>query len=514
MSSTRAWLSKDVAIAQRQQLFSRQKQRTYSEPNGSERLHRKSRQTQVRIHAPVHEQQRVMCFEDIPHDALCVVVSFVALNDLPTIASASQHIRAIVYDESCRNMSFTAAVSSLPLLVFSPLSRHISSLYINEDDVLDSMYLQATKKFIHLKELKTSIQADSLYESFLQAGQGAGATASVARMFPIDLTALTLRIGTMTHPVATQQLIINVISCLTQLRTIKIRCTPSSDNIEFDLAPLQRLPYLKELTLEGWTLSPVSALALGALEHVKMLNVDDGKQWTSEELLRALCDPASCKLKHLTSLRLDQCILDASHVQVLVHLPALSDIFSWHFCYKALPLLRNLVHVKSLRIAMIDGTEKDNVDANEIVSQIRHMPALRELRLDCFIITIETLEALVHATPLLNIIALNSCTLPLLNTFCKLQHLRALDIQNCPSFTLEHLISLADIASLRCLVVQYSLSLHNVGRFILTSSKFAQLECFEQLELNIVSAAEQTLTNNVEEEEQDATADNRQRVVQ
>jgi hypothetical protein len=198
-----------------------------------------------------------------------------------------------------------------------------------------------------------------------------------------------------------------------------------------DWAPLLQLPQLTSLSVNH---SP-SPPQLAVVKQLCLTALDVSEGHCPREHLRALLADGPHQLQRLQKINMQECSLDVESMQMLLTLPALTELEPWSLDPRCFPLLRSFAKLRRLRILPPFGILSES-DAAELLSSLSALPTLISFAIDgrplSAIIKETLIDAIGAAVPQLHELCLRHFSLlPSLSRLAALTQLRSLHLVEC-----------------------------------------------------------------------------------
>ena len=388
-------------------------------------------------------------------DAVLSVFRFLSLKELPLVMRTCKAWRAARQEKS-RGVRVAPPLRRLPSLLTSPLRHHIAAFSLpGYFDTCTLDQLSALSTLPALTSCKVALRAmDPRWITHFHPD--GTEVEEVAVNWPARLRTACITLdgeptGLLTENALAhaQRALVSLISrrfsALTNL-TLHLRARAPTLNLQ----PLQAMPSLTSLTLEGIKLTPLQLHPLKQMRSLRYLS--SVNEWINFHLV-ALCHPPHV-LTHLQELDLSQTRLTGELASSLVGLPALTSLEPSQFNPTTLPWLVHFPHLAHLH--WYPDQAMSGILASVLWKHLRGCNALRELHITRVIFEQSDIAELAAASPLLESLELFRCTLSSMAGLRDLRHLANfhIDLHANDAFIDAFLAELLQTASLRTLSIQ------------------------------------------------------------
>jgi hypothetical protein len=351
-------------------------------------------------------------------------------------------------------------------MLHSPLRAHLAGLKMLDAKGEDLLQLHA--RYLQLEELILHLDGDSV-----EVLANANAAAFNAHTWSSSLRSLSR--WEFDKDAIVLQPLLNALPCAAiRLESLGIMAWGGASLL--DWSPLLQLSQLASLRVNH-TPSPPQLAVVKQLYGLTELDVMDG-HWTREDLRSLLSDSdGPHQLQRLQKISMQECTLDVESMQILLTLPALTELQPYQLDPRCFPLLHSFSKLRRLRVAPQFGF-LPAADASELLSSLRALSNLLSLeiigRLLSASIKGTMIDGLAAAVPQLRELRLRWFSpLPSLSRLAACTQLRSLHLTDCGRKDGESNADLLQLLSSlrhleRCFVINCGLRLSDEQRAQLT----------------------------------------------
>jgi hypothetical protein len=307
------------------------------------------------------------------------VLAFLPLKDLSVLVRCSRRFNNVARKERSRGVYIRPAVRSIPLLVRSSLSHHITSVRVvpesESDAPINRTTLEQLRALPQLTELAIHVFDNDTAERLLQgvpSADSASAGAALQAVLPTTTRSLSIN----TRPLAWRLPLPVMVTLgtaffaaaatmhtLTELNVWHERW----DGVQ--MGAVSALPLLRKMKLTG----PLNGAVLSEVKQLSQLRKLTLELGTSEDLL-SLCQPPHSL--QLETLRVELWIL-AAEMRALLQLPTLTELDVNSLHSSAFPLLPHLPLLRTLK--MDSGELLTSARTSSLSASLARLNALEDL---------------------------------------------------------------------------------------------------------------------------------------
>jgi hypothetical protein len=283
-------------------------------------------------------------------DELSCVLPFLSLSQLSQLVRCSRRFNGVARKERSRGLSRSSWASTVPYLLSSSISHHVTSLQLNRRHIVEPAVTRATlvqlRSLPQLTALELELRSNDDVAALMQQLTSENAVAALRSVLPTQLRSFSLAVrATVVLDAPTQLLfpsIFSAVAVMLQLTELDIRFQSHGIPLGARFDALTQLPQLRKLAMYGVEWTDERLAEFKQLSQLRELNSN-----LMFDQLIALCQPPH-SMQQLECIDLGSISVDKSVMRALLHLPTLTDLAPACFHSEAwamlpqLPLLRRL----------------------------------------------------------------------------------------------------------------------------------------------------------------------------
>jgi hypothetical protein len=312
-------------------------------------------------------------------DELVSVLAFLHLKDLAQLVRCSRRFNGVARRERGRELAATPAMRSIPALVRSSLSHHITSVRLEKRDASDSNITRATlqqlRSLPQLTKLDVRVYTEGAAASLLHGASSASAAESLQTVLPSSVRALSLTAFPQSRRAPEDKFkaviatFLGAVVAMPQLMELTLRQTAQWNGMRLDA--LAALPQLRKLSL----LSSSTGLSLVPLKAMNQLRELTLGFVESEELLSLFTLPHSLQLEVLRM----ETELFGDEMRALLSVPTLTELQPFGMDADAWSLLPQLPHLR--RLVILPETSLTAEHTSSLSTALSRCTALEDVTL-------------------------------------------------------------------------------------------------------------------------------------